>query len=86
MKNHEKCIDKVRKQIMEANPELKYVHFDLVNIVSWDGNKRSKYFKTGQRTSSGYNHKKKDGTIVQKEQKSFVAHEFCPFCGEKYID
>ncbi len=87
MINHEKCLDKVRKQIMKASPELKYVRFDMASIVSWDeNNKRSKYHKTGQRIEVVYDKTKKDGTIIKKEEKSFIAHDYCPFCGKKYVD
>ena len=87
MINHEKCIDKIRKAIMKEQTDINYIRFDLSNIVSWDeNNKRSKYNKTGQRIEVGFDYKKKDGTIVKKERKSFIAHTFCPFCGKKYVD
>ncbi len=85
--DHARCLDKVRKQIMKASPELKYVRFDLSNIISWDeNNKRSRYPKTGQRIVVGFDKKRKDGTVVSKEEKSFISHDYCPYCGKKYND
>lgn len=79
--NHEKCIEKVRKALMEENPEFKYIYFDMSSIVSWDeNNKKSKYHKTGQRITIGYHDKK--GNL--KERKSFTGHLFCPFCGKQF--
>lgn len=79
--NHEKCIEKVRDQIMKADPKVNYVRFDLSNIVTWDEkNKRSQYKKTGQRVVVGLINKNGN----QKEEKSFVAHDYCPYCGKKY--
>lgn len=72
MANHKKCIDKIRKQIMKADPNIRYVRFDLANIT--DGSKTD---MTGQRIEVGYENKK-------KVDKSFIEHDFCPFCGGKY--
>lgn len=85
MKNHEECINAVRKQIMENQPNIKGISFEYSNIVEFKNNgKIGRYKKTGQGISVRYEHKKKDGTVTEKYRKSFVGHTYCPFCGKKY--
>ena len=85
MKNQEhKCLNKVRKQLMKADKRLKYVRFDLSNIVSWEGNKIVAKGKTGQRVVIGIEYKKKNGEMAVREEKSFIGHDYCPYCGKKY--
>lgn len=74
MEKH-KCIDVVRKQIMAADETVEYVRFNLDNISNI--NSKHTEFKTGQRVFVGIKGRK-------KEEKSFVAHDYCPFCGIKY--
>lgn len=84
--DHTKCLDKVRKQIMQGT-DLKYVRFDMSTVKSYgDNNERSQFYKTGQRITIGFDKKRRDGTVVLKEEKSFVAHDYCPFCGKKFTD
>lgn len=80
MANH-KCVDKLRKKMMAESKSVKWIRFDLSDITTGDGKKSG---MTGQRIEYGYTHKKKDGTEVEKQEKSFVTHKFCPFCGKKY--
>lgn len=83
--DHKACIDRRREQIMTANPDVNYVRFDMDNIKStYENGYRNLFYKTGQRITIGFDHKKKDGTVVGKEEKSFIAHDYCPFCGKKY--
>lgn len=72
--NHSKCINNVRNEIMKADNTVTYVRFDLSTIT--DGNRSD---ITGQRIFLG---SEKNGK--QKEEKSFISHTFCPFCGGKY--
>lgn len=69
------CVDEVRKQIMAADNTVEYVRMDLDNIRSMVD--KTGQMKTGQRVFVGIKGKK-------KEEKSFVAHDYCPFCGMKY--
>ena len=76
------CIAALRGRMMQNNGKLKWVKFSLTGIVNTDGTSREE--KTGQEIIYGYEHKKKDGSAVIKQGKSFVAHTYCPFCGKKY--
>jgi hypothetical protein len=79
------CLEEIRENIMENDPEINYVYFKLSNIktINRETGAESK-IKTGQAVEIGYNHIKKDGTMVRKSRKSFVTHTHCPFCGKKY--
>lgn len=85
MKNHEECINAVRKSIMENQPNIRGISFDYSNIVELKKNGTTgAYKKTGQGVSIRYEHTKKDGSTIEKYRKSFVGHTYCPFCGGKY--
>lgn len=80
-KNHD-CISKVRQQVKDADPTMGWVKFELStikNMNNYDG-----INKTGQAIRFSYTHTKRDGTTVEKTGKSFVTHNYCPFCGKKY--
>lgn len=77
--NHADCINKVRESIKNEGPHIKWVSFDLSTIS--DGKIGN---MTGQRITVGYTHTNKHGVEVQKEEKSFITHIYCPFCGKKY--
>ena len=81
MKATHNCINKVRKDLIEANNFIN-CKIDLANIQNIS--ERDGIVKTAQKINYSYNHKKKNGDIVVKEGVSFVTHEYCPFCGEKY--
>lgn len=83
MKIDHDCISKVRKQLKEEDPTIGWVKFDYSTVH--DLKDPNPLYKTGQRMEYSYNHTKKDGTVVEKTGKSFVSHDFCPFCGEAYI-
>lgn len=74
MEKHD-CINKVRQQILDADDNLSYCLMDLCNIKEI-GNANSEY-KTGTKVEVGFKNKK-------KVEKSFVAHDYCPWCGKKY--
>jgi hypothetical protein len=80
-KNHD-CITRVRKELKENNLDMGWVRFDLSTIK--DISKKTGIEMTGQRIEYNYQQKKKDGTTVEKIGKSFVTHDYCPFCGKKY--
>lgn len=60
---------------MEADPNIKGVSFDCSTIGG---------YKTGQRIEVRQTHVKRTGESVERTKKSFVAHNFCPWCGEPY--
>lgn len=73
-KNHVECIDKVRSELKNADPSLGWVRFKLAGSNGI----------TGQAIEYSQTIKKKDGTEKVVEKKSFVTHDYCPFCGGKY--
>lgn len=85
-KKHD-CISKVRHEIMQERPEVKWVKFDLSDLRAvLDNGKRGKDEKTGQEFVEGYAYTKKGGETIEKTRRSFVSHNYCPFCGYKYQD
>lgn len=59
---------------MDADDTIAYVRFDLDNVIHTKGG--NPYKHTGQRIFVV--------TIGKmKESKSFVGHDYCPFCGSK---
>jgi hypothetical protein len=76
------CIGAIRTAMMQEDSTIKSVRFELSSIVSMD--KRGGDFKTAQEVSIVRKHTKKDGSVVDKTEKTFVTHQYCPFCGEKY--
>jgi hypothetical protein len=78
-----KCLEKIRKNII-SNEGANYVRIDCSNIRVRFENGKDLENVTGQRIEIGYNHVKRDGSIQKKERKSFIAHDFCPFCGKEY--
>lgn len=82
-KNHN-CLERVRKELMDANPEIISLHFPF--SMMQDMNKRYGINMTGQEVKYIVNQTREDGKVVQKVKRSFVIHDYCPFCGEKYID
>ncbi len=80
-----KCLEEIRSNII-ANENANYVRIDCSTIrVRRDGMKDVENV-TGQRVEIGYNQIKKDKSVIKKERKSFVTHDYCPFCGKKYIN
>lgn len=80
-KNHD-CISRVRKELKDANPNIGWVRFDLSTIKGTAT--KTGIEMTGQGIEYSYRHKKISGTTIEKTGKSFVTHDYCPFCGEKY--
>lgn len=78
-----KCIEEVRSNLIK-NLKANYVRIDMSTISTTEAGKIVKENITGQRIEIGYNQVKRDGSIQRKERKSFISHEFCPFCGVKY--
>ena len=76
------CNATVRKGIMTNNPNITAVYFEQSNIQNVAS--KDRVWKTGQTIEVHYNHTLKNGEIREKHRKSFVAHQYCPFCGKKY--
>ncbi|HHT23140.1 MAG TPA: hypothetical protein GXZ87_07515 [Bacteroidales bacterium] len=79
MKKHN-CISEIRENIKKMEPNVAYVRFDLADVHSDDCN----VLMTGQRIDVGIKKKKRNGEEKIVNEKSFVAHNYCPFCGKKY--
>lgn len=77
------CLEEIRKNIIK-NENANYVRIDLSTITRRFEDAPDLENLTGQRIEIGYNHTKRDGTIQKKERKSFITHDFCPFCGKEY--
>lgn len=80
-KNHD-CLTGIRKELKAANPDMGFIRFDLSSIRDIASTKGIEM--TGQRIEYSYQHKKRDGSTIVKTAKSFVTHDYCPFCGKKY--
>lgn len=75
------CISKVRKELMNANPKIKTIHFELSTIANADGSKQG---MTGQAIQYTWEEANKKGIVKTQRLKTFVTHKYCPFCGKKY--
>lgn len=73
-RKHTNCIKKIRKQIKDADPSIGWIRFRLAG----DNGITGQYIEYSQTTA------KRDGTEKTVEKKSFITHDYCPFCGEKY--
>ena len=82
MANKHDCIEKLSKEIMGENKSIKYVRVKLSTIREISDT--DKEFKTGQALEVGYEKKKRNGSLHIVENKEFITHTFCPFCGKKY--
>jgi hypothetical protein len=72
---HLQCLEKVRKEIMDADPNITFVRFRLAGINGI----------TGQAIEIGTKYKsKKQQKELVRQTLDMVTHDYCPFCGEKY--
>ena len=71
---HVDCINKVRQQLKAADSSIGWIRFGLAGDNGI----------TGQAIEYSQTITKRDGTTKQITGKSYVAHDFCPFCGERY--
>ena len=67
---------------MDEAPSINYVRFDLSDVI--DISKNDGESMTGQRIWVGFMKENKKGVMQQREQKTFITHTYCPFCGKKY--
>ncbi len=70
--DHSKCAEKVIKE--HSNENTEYIRFDLHTITTIGTNKKN---MSGQRCWVKEKSKK-------NELKSFIRHDYCPWCGKKY--
>lgn len=79
------CLNQIRKKIIKKNAGT-YCYIELSNITSFDENRNPiAESQTGQEIVYDYAHVLKSGGVTLKKKKSFLTHDFCPFCGTKYI-
>lgn len=82
------CQSKIREEIKDDEAAatrgmiIKYVLFDMSNIKDMSGEVKQK--KTGQRLTIVYSFLNKKGETKEKNEKTFISHDFCPWCGVKY--
>lgn len=74
-RKHVDCITKVRQQMKKDDPSLGWVKFILAGTNG----------VTGQAIQYSETVTKRDGTKKEVIKKSYVTHDFCPFCGEKFV-
>lgn len=65
----------MREEWKTENPNINYVRFDMANVGGE---------ATGQRLEVGSTKTLKNGNKKQVVEKTFIAHEYCPWCGKKY--
>ena len=79
-----KCQDNIRKAVKERREKdgntVNYVVFKLSSIGGVD----SKELVTGQEIEIDYSYLNKKNERKDKCEKTFVAHNYCPWCGRKY--
>jgi len=73
-RKHVECIKKQREAIKSADPSVGWVRFKCAG----DNGITGQYIEYSQTV------KKRDGSEKVVEKKSFITHDYCPFCGEKY--
>jgi len=61
-----------------------YCRIELSTIVLYDDKGNRVENVTGQGLELNYKYTKKNGESIMKNRKSYVAHDYCPFCGTKY--
>jgi len=69
------CLKKVRDELMAQDENHEYIIIELSNIKNMSRPELG--YKTGQRLEVKYKDKK-------KLHKTFISHDYCPFCGVKY--
>lgn len=72
------CLKEIPEKVRECN-NYNYVELDCI-LTDTKTNQKL----TGQRIEVIYNHVLRNGGIQRKSKKSFISHDFCPFCGVKY--
>lgn len=80
------CLDEVPKAIKQKLVQRGYDVVDLPEIETkscFSGD--FEYFAVALYSTTTYNHKKRDGSVIVKKEKRPLIPRFCPFCGERYI-
>lgn len=72
------CLKQIPEDTRKVNNYV-YVEIDCILTDTKTGQKL-----TGQRIEVVYNHVRRDGGVSRRTKKSFISHDFCPFCGTKY--
>lgn len=77
---YHKCIDE--KINMQLERGAKYVIIDLCNI----SRENETILRTGQKIEIVTEGLNKKGIKKENRLKSFLTHNYCPFCGKSYED
>jgi hypothetical protein len=72
------CITKIIKNAKKHDKTIEYIDFELSSLQRF-GAKPMRY-KTGQSIKIY----RKTKTGKEKATKTFVSHNFCPFCGKEF--
>lgn len=75
------CINELRQSILNADPTITFLFIECANVKSLED--RSKPAKTGQPVQIEKTVQGRKG-LKSVPSKSFITHNFCPFCGVKY--
>jgi len=78
------CLKNIRENIKINDDSITGVSFVLDNIRTINNGKFEGLYRTGQALDIEYKYTKRDGAVIRKNRKSFVGHDFCPWCGVKY--
>lgn len=72
------CLNKIIKTVKKHDASVETIEFELSSIQRFGA--KPQRFKTGQPIT--IYRKTKSGNA--KKKKTYVAHIFCPFCGQKF--
>lgn len=82
MEKTHNCLQQIREDIMKADTSISAIVYDHSNIINLKD--REKPAKTGQGVTVFFTAVDKAGKRTAKTKKTFIVHEYCPFCGQKY--
>jgi hypothetical protein len=80
------CVDKVRQELMTDDDTIYAIRFGLANVKTFNNYNKRGISKTGQYLTIFFKDKKdRNGNSKPvRPKKTFISHDYCPFCGKKY--
>lgn len=79
------CIDDVVKEVYDDEDiDVTHVDLKLSKLLAIKDGKTFGQYKTGQAIRYEYKKQLRNGKTKIEVVNTFIAHEFCPFCGVKY--